>query len=246
MDVSVCMATYNGERFINEQLKSIMSQIDQNDEVIIIDDDSKDNTVIMVENFNDERIKIFKNETNQGHVYSFNRAITLASNDFIFLADQDDIWIPGRVNLMKKKLKETNALVLSSNFDLLTADGSIKSFNNSLHAQDSTKTFNNILGIFTGKRGYYGCAMAFHKKLTNIVLPIPTFAETHDLWIAMAANLLKANIHIEEKTLIRRIHNNNVSLSSRNLFQKIKSRFLYFITLIYISKRLLILKGRSE
>ena len=102
MSISVCIATYNGEKFIQKQIKSILSQISLNDEVIVVDDLSSDNTVKIIESLNDKRIKIYLNNKNQREVYSFNRAIELAKNNFIFLSDQDDIWI-GDMNSHEKK-----------------------------------------------------------------------------------------------------------------------------------------------
>ena len=84
MSLSVCIATYNGEKFIQKQIKSILSQIGAEDELIIVDDCSSDNTVKILESFKDKRITICLNNKNQREVYSFNRAIELAKNDFIF------------------------------------------------------------------------------------------------------------------------------------------------------------------
>ena len=114
MDVSVCMATYNGEKFIKKQLVSILDELDQHDELVIVDDCSKDQTVQIIKSFNDNRIKLYINNINHREVFSFNKAISFSKNRYIFLSDQDDIWIKGRVLKMKKKLK--NCHLVSSNF----------------------------------------------------------------------------------------------------------------------------------
>ena len=93
--ISVCIATYNGEKYIDEQLLSILKQLGPDDEVIIVDDYSKDNTVDKIRKFNDPRVNIYENEVNRSHVYSFGRAISLATSDIIFMSDQDDLWIDG-------------------------------------------------------------------------------------------------------------------------------------------------------
>lgn len=97
MSISVCMATYNGAKFLTQQLESIIPQLNEEDELVIVDDCSTDNTLRIIQSTNDFRIKIFLNETNRGHVYSFGRALELASNDIIFMSDQDDIWLEGRI-----------------------------------------------------------------------------------------------------------------------------------------------------
>lgn len=240
MDVSVCMATYNGEKFINDQLNSILSQIDRNDELIIIDDCSKDNTAKIIKNYNDKRIKLFQNKTNNGHVYSFGRAISLASNNFIFLSDQDDIWIPGRVQLMKSTLQNTSALLVSSNFELMFSNDSILLPKNKLFTKESAKNFMNIIGIFLGKRSYFGCAMAFKYDLLKYILPFPHFIESHDLWIALVSNFIGKNWHLEQITLTRRIHTNNLTTSNRPLISKIKTRIIHIKSIAVIIKRILI------
>ena len=117
MNISVCMTTYNGERYVAEQITSILEELKSDDEVIVVDDCSKDGTVKILQDLNDLRIKIYVNDRNKGINVSFERAIYLANNDYIFLSDQDDIWIKGRVSLMVKKLIETSTLLVSSNFD---------------------------------------------------------------------------------------------------------------------------------
>lgn len=239
MSLSVCMATYNGENFIAEQISSILLQLKSDDELIIVDDCSKDNTVQIIRNFNNNKIKIYQNEKNCGEIFTFSRAISLAKNDIIFLSDQDDIWIKGRVELMKKKLLDTGALVIFSNFDIMNMAGKIEPFSHPLKSKDSSRHFNNICGIFLGKRHYYGCTMAFQRKIINLILPIPSFVKSHDLWIAMAGNLLGSIEHIDEKTLIRRIHGNNVTNTNRKLLTKIWSRRKYSLWIISLLYRII-------
>src|SRR5690554_1954760 len=99
MAISVCMASYNGSRFIKAQLDSILAQLGPEDELIVVDDASSDDTAAIVARCNDERIRLYQQPQNQGHVASFSRAISDACHEFIFLADQDDVWLPGRVAL---------------------------------------------------------------------------------------------------------------------------------------------------
>lgn len=234
------MATYNGEGHITEQTFSILEQLTSDDELIVVDDSSIDNTIQVIKKINDCRIRIYINEKNRGHVFSFARAISLAKNEIIFLSDQDDIWIKGRVALMKKKLLDTGVLVVSSNFDIMNMVGEIKKFTNSpLKSKDSTRYFYNILGIFLGKRGYYGCTMAFRKKIIDLVLPIPFYIKAHDLWIAVASNLIRSNAHIEEITLIRRIHNTNLSNPHRKLSSKLYTRLILSVSILSLIFRIM-------
>lgn len=238
-NVSICIATYNGEKYLKEQMDSILEQVSSGDEVIVVDDCSTDNTLLILKQYGDTRIKIFKNDVNKGHVYSFGRSISLANNEVIFMADQDDVWIAGRVELMKKELLSGKGLLVSSNSGFMDVNGNpLEYYLDGVHSVDSDKYFKNILAIFTGKTNYYGCAMAFSKRLNEVILPIPEYVESHDLWIAMAGNLLRANLHLDEETFNRRIHGNNASIVNRSLFSKLRSRWIFAKSLFEISVRI--------
>jgi glycosyltransferase involved in cell wall biosynthesis len=213
------------------------------DEVIILDDFSKDNTLDLVRNFEDKRIKVFKNEINRGHVYSFGKAIELASNELIFMCDQDDIWLDRRLEFMKGSLLKSKALLISTNSNFIDSDGNIIDYSlDGVNSISSDKHFKNILDIFVGKTNYVGCAMAFKKELNKLILPIPSYVESHDLWIAMAANIIKANLHLDEQTLSRRIHGNNASIVKRKLLPKLWSRIVFLISVFQLYYRTLLRK----
>ncbi len=235
MNISVCMATYNGEKYVLKQIRSILEQLTPNDEVIVVDDFSNDNTVKLLKELNDHRIKIYLNDRNRKHVFSFARAISLANNDIVFLADQDDIWMKGRVPLMLARLIDTGYLVVSSNSKFIDKEEKEVMLQGlTLKASDSSKHLKNILKIFMGRAPYYGCAMAFRKEIINLILPIPNFVQSHDLWIALASNLTGTNAHLDEATLFRRIHGENVSRVKRRLPPKIWSRLIFGISIVVL------------
>src|SRR3954462_814281 len=120
MGTSVCIATYNGEKYVLRQLQSILAQLSPDDEVIVVDDCSTDGTVDVIKGLNDRRVATHINDRNRRAVYSFGRAISLARHRFIFLSDQDDLWLPGRVALMTEALN--TALLATSNFDWIDQD----------------------------------------------------------------------------------------------------------------------------
>src|ERR1700710_1739268 len=117
---SVCMATFNGERYVGRQLESVLDQLSADDEVIVVDDCSTDGTVEAVRRLNDPRIAVHVNDRNRREVYSFSRAISLARHQDIFLSDQDDVWLPGRVALMTQALQ--TSLLATTNFDWVDQD----------------------------------------------------------------------------------------------------------------------------
>jgi len=239
VNISVCMATYNGEKYIEEQIASILEQLCYHDEVIVVDDCSSDDTVNILQSLNDPRIKIYSNNRNRSHVYSFGRAISLAQNEIIILSDQDDRWIKGRVSLMVNSLLDTGALVVSTNSDFMDKDGNNITFKaDGVVASKSSKNFMNILDIFIGKANYYGCAMAIRKKIIDLILPMPSFVESHDLWIAMASNLIGSNLHLDDKTLFRRVHGSNASIIQRRLFLKVWSRVIFLASIAVLLFRI--------
>ena len=109
MKISVCLATYNGEKYIKEQLDSILPQLSANDEIIISDDNSTDDTINIIRSLNDERIKIYVNKT-KGIVKNFENALNNASGDIIFLSDQDDVWKNDKVKKILSAFSSDNSL----------------------------------------------------------------------------------------------------------------------------------------
>lgn len=244
MTISVCMATYNGVHYLPEQVASILAQMEATDELVVVDDASGDGTVAYLEGLRDPRIRVYRNEANLGHVQTFARAIGLASRPYILMADQDDVWVEGRAQAMRDALAAGTVLV-STNSAYIDGQGHpIPPLNHGLNASDSRRHAVNILRIFTGHAFYYGCAMGLRAELRDIVLPIPRYVESHDLWIAMAANAMGSNAHLERITLRRRVHGKNLSVVRRPLARKLWSRALFLLSLLHIGQRLLMRRAR--
>lgn len=235
--ISVCMASYNGARYIEKQIESILNQLSFGDELIIVDDCSTDDTVEIIKSLKCDYVRLFENHINMGYVKAFERALSLSKNDYICLTDQDDTWIEGRMNKLYKTMKDKNILLVASNFQIDDPSHNKISFCK-LKSENSRNYFGNIIRIFLGKSAYYGCSMMINKKLLKYILPFPTYIEAHDLWIAMTANILKSVYHVSDNTLIYRIHENNTSLRKRSLVKKIRSRYLFFKTIISILKKI--------
>jgi glycosyltransferase involved in cell wall biosynthesis len=238
MTVSICMATYNGEKFVARQIETILPQLSASDEVIIVDDCSTDRTVETIKRFNDPRLALHANERSRREIYSFSKAIDLAKGGVIFLADQDDVWIDGRLALMERRLREANALLVTGNFDWMDEhERPLSMTSEGVRAEASQHHLQNIIDIFIGKTNYFGCAMAFRRELVSLITPIPDYVESHDLWIALAANLVRSNLHLDEKTLHKRRHDKNATRSNRGLFLKLKSRAIFAQSLIDLQRR---------
>ena len=227
MKISVCMATYNGEKYIKEQLDSILSQLSINDEVIISDDISTDKTIETIKSFEDNRIIIYINEEKLGASANFNVSLSKASGDIIFLSDQDDIWLDSKVskcleNLEKYDLVVTNCSVVDENLDI--------KYESYFDIVQSGRGF--IKNLY--KSTYLGCCLAFKRKILEVILPIPNnLMMYHDWWIGLIAEQ-KFKVYFEkEPLLLYRRHGNTTSptvgKSKNNLFFKIKSRLQLLI-----------------
>ncbi len=210
--VSVCMATYRGARFVEEQLTSILEQLGPDDEVVIIDDASPDSTVDAINGITDPRIRLERATTNRGYVRTFEAALRSARGEFLLLSDQDDVWLPGRVDAMTRSL-EAHAVV-ATNLTMLGGPDSLRGplgqADWRLRPEDSRRAARNVLGVLAGNRPYYGCAMGVRRDALAVLLPFPGYlTESHDLWIALYGNLSGSIEHLPIRSLARRVHGEN-------------------------------------
>ena len=204
--VSVCMASYRGAPFIAAQITSILAELGGEDELVIVDDASPDNTVEIIKAVTDPRVRLIQSPQNRGYVRTFEAAILASVGEYIFLSDQDDLWVPGRVKLMLEALE--SARMVATNFSML--DGGPRPWIPPLRSGMDSRTLANLFGIMVGYRAYYGCGMAFRRELVPVVTPIPAYVrESHDLWFAICGNVDGSIVHLEAPSLLRRLHDQN-------------------------------------
>lgn len=224
--VSVCLATYNGDRYIKEQIDSILIQLGIDDEIIISDDSSIDATLSIIESYNDKRIKIFDHQSFSSPIYNFENAIRHAKGDYIFLSDQDDIWLPSKIESTLYYLKDYD-LVLS---DCKIVDENLNILNDSFFAQKSSRRgfFYNLI-----KNSYMGCCMAFKKEILDYILPFPKNIAMHDSWIGLSVELNGNPFFLNEPLILYRRHNNNVSFTSKKSQYSLTFKIQYRLKLIF-------------
>lgn len=214
--VSVCMATYNGAKYIEEQLGSILAQLRPDDEVVIVDDASRDETVALIRALHDPRIILHLHAENRGYVRTFEDALSHASADVILLSDQDDVWAPGRRDALVAATD--HSAVVASNLDLHGSGAPLPHPLTRrpwlLKSRTSTQRSRNLLRVLGGVSPYFGCAMAVRRDFVARIMPFPPFLfESHDLWIALAAIDAREMLHLERVTVHRRLHDSNASPS---------------------------------
>ncbi|SMQ60537.1 Glycosyl transferase family 2 [Agreia sp. VKM Ac-1783] len=234
--VSVCMASYRGEKYIAEQVTSILRQLDADDELVIVDDASPDATVDVVQAIGDPRIRIERNAVNQGYVRGFERAVGLARGEFVLLADQDDVWTSGRVDAMVTALAD--AKVVAGNYSVLGENGRIPA-RWPLTAEQSHRELANEFGILVGYRPYFGCAMGMRRDAVDDFLPVPAyFTESHDLWLAIVGNATRSIRHLPRVVVERRLHDANATpLRWRGIGQILRARIMIARGLIEARRR---------
>ncbi|MBR4278742.1 MAG: glycosyltransferase family 2 protein, partial [Clostridia bacterium] len=226
MRISVALASYNGEKYIKEQLQSILDQTIPVDEIIVSDDGSKDSTVEIVKSFNDPRIILLQDNVNHGYTGNFEHALKHTTGDIIFLSDQDDVWIPNKVE-RHLSVFESNpdvGLIISDGI-IIDKDGVESSEMLALNAFNATIDVKST-GILS--RTEYlstaaivclanGMALCVTKNALDKALPFPDCTIAHDHFICFTAlNLFKV-YYLYEPLVKYRIHGENVSVQTKNI-----------------------------
>jgi glycosyltransferase involved in cell wall biosynthesis len=223
------MATYNGALYIKEQLDSILEQIGPDDELIIADDGSTDDTCKIIESYADSRISLNRNPATLGHVQNFAKLISLARGKYIALSDQDDIWVANRLDRMISALEASPRLsVVIGDFAEINGDGELTG---PVHALGKSPSwmFGQLILIFLGRMRYFGCTFIFRSDLKKYVLPIPNAMDAHDVWIAMNACIHGRIVHVGEVGLLHRIHGRNLTPKRRRSLPRVfRARLIYF------------------
>ena len=228
LSVSVCIATYNGAEFISEQLNSILMQIPQDSEVLVGDDGSVDETIRIIEEIKDSRIKVIRNTSNLGYIRNFENLIGRAKGNYIFLSDQDDVWPAGRVDKMISAMEASNSLLVVGGMESFVDDVNARRFFCAFDQTRNASPFRNIFDIFIGRDvPYFGCAMLLSNKIKSHLIPFYSPDISHDIWIAFVANRRRSVAHLNDTVTLRRIHGNNLTDNNRGFFKKIKTRYVW-------------------
>lgn len=225
--ISIAMTTYNGEKYLREQLDSILTQTYKNFELIICDDCSKDKTRKILTEYEqkDNRIKIYFNEENLGFKKNFEKAISFCNGDYIALSDQDDIWTNNHLEIL---------LNLIGDYDIscgnaILIDEKNHSLNLKLNETDGLFYFQNenlLYRLLVHTACFQGSSMLINKRLFKKALPIPQDVFYHDAWFSVCACLNKGINYTFEIINHYRQHNSQItSHQKQSYFQKIKDFF---------------------
>lgn len=201
MKTSIAMATFNGAKYLNEQLQSFVQQARLPDELIVSDDASSDGTLDVLLKFQSEapfKVVIIENKRNVGFVGNFERALERCAGDIVFLSDQDDVWFPNKIDSIWRVFEaETVSVVLN---DQIVTD-------ESLNPTGVTKLGNakRYSAVITG------CCTAMTSEFLKFCLPFPQGIPSHDGWIGSVAIALGVRKVFPEPLQYWRRHNSNTS-----------------------------------
>ena len=204
MKISVAMASYNGQKYIKEQVVSILENLGKDDELVISDDGSTDSTKEILKGIKDKRI-ILIDGPRQGTKQNCANAIMHCDGDVIFLADQDDIWNKNKVKKVLDVFEKTNCSLVIHDCEIFDS-ASGKTIEKSFFAWRKSH-----IGIIKNiwKNSYIGCCMAFRSEMKKYFLPIPECVKMHDQWIGVICEKYGKNIFLPEVLLKYRRHDNN-------------------------------------
>lgn len=225
--VSVAMVTYNGEAYLGQQVDSILEQLEDGDELVISDDGSKDGTSLILKEYEkDERVRLLQGPR-QGIKKNVEHAIKNTKGSYIFLADQDDIWLPGKVERVLQAFEEEKAVVVVHDAKVFAGKEPSHILMESFFAFRGAKAgvMKNII-----KNSYIGCCMAFRRELLDRILPIPVQIEMHDQWIGILGDYFagKSCFLPEPLLLYRRHGDNNSAMHHYGIFKMLRNRLVFF------------------
>jgi len=221
--VSICLATFNGQKYLKQQLDSIQNQTYKNLHVVIQDDCSSDETMAILESYKDSlEMEVYQNHKNLGYIKNFESLIQKAKGDYITICDQDDIWEIDKIEILVKNIKDKTLIYSNS---MLIDENS-----NSLHKTLSKKLKNRFIDSNTALNFLYDNCVSAHAVLfKKELLPyIKEFPKTiyFDSYIAATASSLNGIKYIDKNLVLYRQHSDNTLGNKTKAKTNVKKRIL--------------------
>jgi glycosyltransferase involved in cell wall biosynthesis len=228
--ISIAMATYNGEKYIREQLNSILAQTEHDFEVVICDDVSTDSTLSILKEYEkkDYRFRIYENEKNLGYRENFNKAVSLCKGDFIAFSDQDDIWLPNHLQALKENIGEN--FVCAGRAQRFFGDNTLLDLfqPTNYQVENLTSQIKKLLFQCYALNMYQGASQMISRRAVETYFPIEEDEYAHD-W-ALAANAIAENKFIYINKVITKWRKHSAQVTSTHHSRKIrKNRLKKFV-----------------
>lgn len=210
-EVSIAMATYNGAKYIREQLDSLYSQTKVPDEIVVCDDGSKDGTADILEEYHQKfGLKYYVNESNLGVNKNFEKAIRLCTKPYVAICDQDDVWFPRKIEVLLQKMMEVEngqPCAVSSKTTLFA--GTLDKFNYVQVEKDSVGAAATLLRA----GNVQGCTLMLNRRMIDVLKPFPASYKDvmmYDGYISFVAATCGIKYNIGQTLMAYRHHDSNV------------------------------------
>ena len=217
--ISVALAAYEGERYIEEQLRSILPQLSEDDEIIVSDDKPGGMTEKIVRRIAEEDPRVvYVQGHSKGVAANFVNAIRHCKGDKIFLCDQDDVWLPDKVQRVTEAFDAGATLVLHNAY---VTDEELNIKETSFFALRGSRPgfLRNLV-----KNSYMGCCMALDRSLLKKIMPMPKAVPMHDQWIGLIGEIYGKPVFLDVPLLYYRRHEGNVTGGKTETRQKLQWR----------------------
>ena len=218
--IEILLSTYNGEQFLSEQIESIITQSFTDWKLIIRDDGSTDSTKSIIDHycrlFPEKIFKLNGRTDNIGVIRSFELLLSECKSDYIMFCDQDDVWLPNKIEISFQEIKRLESMYTANypllvHTDLIVVDEELRTVNSSFWSFtqlnpdiiEQNKYFLGIANCVTG------CTMLFNSAAKKVALPFPNNCLMHDAYIALTVKKHGYMAHIAEPTIKYRQHSKN-------------------------------------
>jgi glycosyltransferase involved in cell wall biosynthesis len=203
--VAVVVATYNGATYLRQQLESIVQQTYKPSQIIIVDDDSLDDTLQVANNFaaHHPEVMVVQNETRLGYIKNFEKGMLIATASYVALSDQDDIWMPHKLETLLANIGDQ--MLAYSDSELIDANGQL--LNQKMSSIKNQLAYHTPIMYAIGAWAP-GHAMLFKKELVDKAVPFPTLV-THDFWLGFVATCYSKVVYVNEPLVHYRQHTQN-------------------------------------
>lgn len=231
INISIACCTYNGSRYLSEQLESLVCQTRLPDEIVICDDCSTDNTreIILryVRKYSFIKWVLVWNEHRKGVRLNFEQAIRIASGNYIATCDQDDVWKENKLAMLLERIERTGCALVHSDAELIDSKGCVTSL--SARQCYGLEKERNLSDYILGENNVIGCTLMFRSELKRILFPFPIHYYYHDQWLAICAYHNGGICFLEEKLLGYRQHSNNVVASFAGGGEQVRLNYRHFL-----------------
>ena len=216
--ISILLATYNGEKYIKEQIDSLLKQTYQDFKLFISDDSSTDSTYSIIQDYakkHPNKIFVTQNENNSSSAkLNFFQMMTQHKSDYIMLCDQDDVWLPDKIEKSLHKMKELekkhgSSTPLLVHTDLTIVDENLNTISSSYFKTEDINLEKKTLNKIIARNITTGCTVIYNRALAERIDTTPKFMIMHDWWLTLAACALGKIDTIHEPTILYRQHADN-------------------------------------